>query len=79
MEKKKRYIDDDGEDWIDECARTLSTDEFRGAMKFTIGKYSRRLGKKDNVVDEVYKIADYSDRWLKYENNLVVNRLTKEG
>ena len=65
--KKERYKDDDGADWIDECAKSLTHEEFRGAMKFTIGKYINRLGKKDGIEKEVRKIADYSDRWHEYE------------
>jgi len=66
--KQERYQDDNGEDWIDECARTLTPGEFRGAMKFTIGKYVRRTGKKDAILKEVKKIADYAQRWEAYEN-----------
>ncbi len=62
--KQARYTDNKGEDWIDECARTLTPDEFDGAMKFTIGKYVRRAGKKDALKSEVKKVADYANRWL---------------
>lgn len=65
--KQARYQDQQGEDWIDECARTLTPEQFRGAMMFTIGKYARRLGKKDNISQEVRKIADYAQRWQQYE------------
>jgi hypothetical protein len=65
--KQQRYIDEHGEDWIDECARTLTPEEFRGAMKFTIGKYVRRAGKKDQLTKEIAKIQDYASRWLDYE------------
>ncbi len=34
---------------------------------WTIGKYLDRLGKKDSIKHEVYKIADYAQRWLSYE------------
>ncbi len=68
--KQERYKDAGGEDWIDEFARTKSVEEFRGAMSFSIGKYNRRLGKKDDVVKEVGKMADYSQRWLQYERKL---------
>lgn len=69
-EKQMRYQDEFGDDWIDECARTFSPEEFRGAMKFTIGKYIRRLGKKDGLVKEVNKIEDYAQRWASYERSL---------
>lgn len=69
--KQERYLDLDGKgDYIDECARTLTPEEFRGAMKFTIGKYMKRLGKKDEILKEVTKIADYSNRWLEYEKKI---------
>lgn len=68
--KQERYKDANGGDWIDECARTLTPEEFRGAMKFTIGKYVRRAGKKDDINSEVTKVADYAQRWLQYENSL---------
>ena len=68
--KQVRYQDQDGDDWIDECARTMTLEEFRGAMKFTIGKYLRRLGKKDATLKEVKKVADYAQRWVQYEQQL---------
>ena len=68
--KTEYYQDETGEDWIDECARIMTPEEFRGAMKFVIGKYHRRLGKKDNIIQELTKVADYNNRWLIYENNL---------
>ena len=64
--KQERYLDG-GKDWIDDCAEQLTVEEFRGAMKFTIGKYMRRLGKKDSSQSEVTKIADYAERWRQYE------------
>ena len=70
MKKQERYKDNNGEDWIDEFARTKSVQEFRGAMSFVIGKYNRRIGKKDLPELEVRKIADYSNRWLEYEVEL---------
>lgn len=69
--KQERYKSPDGKlDHIDECAANYTPEEFRGAMKFTIGKYQSRLGKKDNIVQEVTKIADYANRWLQYEIEL---------
>ena len=66
-QKQARYQDTAGEDWIDEAARTFTPEEFRGAMKFTIGKYVRRMGKKDSLPHEIEKIRDYTARWLKVE------------
>ena len=65
--KQARYQDTAGEDWIDEAARTFTAEEFRGAMRFTIGKYVRRAGKKDALESEIEKIKDYASRWLEVE------------
>ena len=67
--KQKRYQDAQGEDWIDEAARTFTAEEFRGAMRFTLGKYVRRAGKKDALESEIEKIRDYAARWLEVESN----------
>ena len=65
--KQPRYQDAQGEDWIDEAARTFTAEEFRGAMRFSIGKYNRRMGKKDELIKEIEKMRDYCDRWLEVE------------
>ena len=65
--KQARYQDTAGEDWIDEAARTFTAEEFRGAMRFSIGKYNRRMGKKDDLASEIEKMRDYCSRWLKVE------------
>jgi len=65
--KQARYQDTAGEDWIDEAARTFTPEEFRGAMRFSIGKYNRRMGKKDDLISEIEKMRDYCSRWLKVE------------
>ena len=70
--KQPRYKNEDGTDWIDECAASFTPEEFRGAMKFTIGKYKKRMNKKDPVEMELAKIADYEDRWADYEVNQLV-------
>ncbi|RUR52720.1 DUF3310 domain-containing protein [Vreelandella populi] len=67
LEKQARYQDAKGEDWIDEFARTATPEEFRGAMRFTIGKYNRRAGKKDALISEIRKMKDYCQRWEDYE------------
>ena len=64
--KQPRYQDTQGEDWIDEFARTATMDEFRGAMRFIVGKYNRRIGKKDDDLSEVRKMRDYCERWEQY-------------
>ena len=65
--KQERYQDAQGEDWIDEAARTFTAEEFRGAMRFSIGKYNRRMGKKDDLIIEIEKMRDYCSRWLEVE------------
>ena len=66
--KQARYQDTAGEDWIDEAARTFTAEEFRGAMRFSIGKYNRRMGKKDDLIKEIEKMRDYCQRWIDVEN-----------
>ena len=70
LEKQPRYTDEDGLDWIDGFAANNSVEDFRAAMRFTIGKYDRRLGKKDELSKELYKISDYYQRWSKIEKEL---------
>lgn len=70
LSKQVRYRDSEGEDWIDEFARTATPEEFRGAMRFSIGKYVRRMGKKDERIKEIKKIADYANRWADYEERI---------
>ena len=65
--KQARYQDATGEDWIDEAARTFTPEEFRGAMRFSIGKYNRRIGKKDDLIEEIEKMRDYCQRWIDVE------------
>lgn len=70
-QKQERYLQKDGKtDWIDECAGGMSTEQFRGAMMFTIGKYFQRMGKKDPIEMEQAKIADYAKRWREYEQQI---------
>ena len=71
--KQERYLNEDGTDWIDECAANFTPEEFRGAMKFTIGKYKKRMGKKDLPELEQMKITDYENRWDKYERERMLN------
>lgn len=64
--KQPRYQGGDGTDWIDDCARDFTSEEFMGAMKFTIGKYLKRLGKKDDPKKELLKMEDYCRRTREY-------------
>ena len=60
--KQPRYQDAKGEDWIDEFARTATLEEFRGAMRFT-------MGKKDELVKEIEKMRDHCQRWPEVEKS----------
>mgnify|MGYP005986544391 CR=1 FL=1 len=70
FDKQPRYKGDNGLDWIDEFARDNSIEDFRAAMRFTIGKYEKRLGKKDAISKELYKMSDYYKRWSEVEKKL---------
>ena len=70
FDKQPRYKGDDGLDHIDEFARDNSIEDFRAAMRFTIGKYEKRLGKKDAMSKELYKVSDYYKRWSEVEKRL---------
>lgn len=75
FDKQPRYKGDDGLDWIDEFARDNTIEDFRAAMRFTIGKYEKRLGKKDAASKELYKISDYYKRWSEVEKKIEVDAL----
>ena len=49
-----------------QLAKKLTVDDVK-AMRFTIGKYNRRMGKKDDLISEIEKIRDYATRWLEVE------------
>lgn len=70
FDKQPRYKGDDGLGHIDEFARDNSIEDFRAAMRFTIGKYEKRLGKKDAMSKELYKMSDYYNRWSEVEKKL---------
>lgn len=65
--KQDRYKAADGKDTIDKWAERYTAEEFRVIMWIQMEKYNDRLGKKDTVVNEVRKIADYAARWLEKE------------
>lgn len=77
FDKQPRYKGDDGLDWIDEFARDNSISDFRAAMRFTIGKYEKRLGKKDAMSKELYKMSDYYKRWSEVEKKIELDGLAK--
>ena len=58
-------------DWIDEAARTLTPEQFRGAMLFKIGEHLHGIDKKDEIGQEVIRVAYYSCRWEEYETALL--------
>ena len=60
-------LDKSNGDWIDEAARTLTPEQFRGAMLFKIGEHLHGIDKKEEICEEVKKVADYSRRWGAYE------------
>lgn len=68
MTRPARYTENgSSRDWIDEFCATSTTEEVRGAFRFTIGKYLRRYGKKDDPLEEAIKIQDYANRLVEFE------------
>lgn len=68
MKRPERYTENNSSrDWIDEFSATSSVEEVRGAFRFTIGKYLRRYGKKDDPLQEAIKILDYANRLVAFE------------
>ena len=68
---ENQYQDENLEEWIDEAARTLTPEQFRGAMLFKIGEHLHGIDKKDEIGQEVTKVAYYSCRWEEYESGLL--------
>lgn len=58
--------DSSGKDYLQRFFETKTDEEIHGAMTFLIGKYIDRLGKKDDVEIELYKVIDYSTRYRNY-------------
>ncbi|MDU9371568.1 DUF3310 domain-containing protein [Staphylococcus ureilyticus] len=54
---------DDGIDLIDFWHMQMSPEEFRGAIKSNLMRYSTRLGRKDEEIAELNKIIDYAKRY----------------
>ena len=77
--KQERYLNDDGTDTIDKWAATRSNEAFREIMFAQVEKYHDRLGKKDSIVSEVGKMADYMNRWLEYEKEWADSKKVQEG
>ena len=71
MNKQPSFLPDNGSVWIDEAARTLTPEQFRGAMRFKIGEHLHGIFKKDEIGQEVRQIAYYSCRWEEYESALL--------
>lgn len=53
----------DGKDFLQRFFENSTSEEVKGAMVFTMGKYIERLGKKDAVEKELGKIIDYAARY----------------
>lgn len=56
-------------DFLDYFFMQSILEERRGAMKFTMGRYSTRLGRKDDEISELKKIADYAKRYIEVLEN----------
>lgn len=56
-----------GKDLIDRWHERYTPQEFRVLMFAMIEKYNERLGKKDDIAQEVRKMADYANRWAEKE------------
>lgn len=54
---------DDGIDLIDFWYMQMTPEEFQGAMKSNLMRYSTRLGRKDERIQELKKIEDYARRY----------------
>ncbi|ARD75546.1 DUF3310 domain-containing protein [Staphylococcus shinii] len=54
---------DDGIDLIDFWYMQMTPEEFQGAMKSNLQRYSTRLGRKDDRIKELKKIEDYARRY----------------
>lgn len=65
--KQERYTDTGGKDLIDRWAERYTPEEFDLVIWTVMERYSERLGKKDERVKEIRKIADYAARWLAVE------------
>lgn len=67
MIREERYKNENGEDLIDKWHDEYPPEVFRVIMFEQMRKYYTRLGKKDDIVKEVEKIANYANRWLEKE------------
>lgn len=54
---------DNGIDLIDFWHMQMTPEEFQGAMKSNLQRYSTRLGRKDERIQELKKIEDYARRY----------------
>ncbi|MBM2657578.1 DUF3310 domain-containing protein [Staphylococcus pseudoxylosus] len=54
---------DNGIDLIDFWYMQMTPEEFQGAMKSNLMRYSTRLGRKDDRIKELKKIEDYARRY----------------
>ena len=61
MTKHPDYYTSGSKEVIDIMHEALTFEEFTGAMKFNIAKYTFRVGKKDEPQQEMGKVVNYSD------------------
>ena len=54
---------DDGIDLIDFWYMQMTPEEFQGAMKSNLQRYSTRLGRKDDRIKELIKIEEHATRY----------------
>lgn len=69
-EKTQHYKNKSGKDLIDEWIENDEPIEVRAKIIGNLQKYCRRYGKKDDVLKEAIKLADYANRLLQYEQGL---------
>ncbi len=72
QEKTKHYTNSSGRDLIDEWIDNDDPIEVRAKIISNIQRYARRYGKKDDILKESIKIANYADRLVKYEKSLKI-------
>ncbi len=73
QEKTQHYTNKSGRDLIDEWIDNDDPIEVRAKIIGNIQRYSRRYGKKDDMLKESIKIANYATRLLQYEESLIID------
>ena len=70
-EKTQHYKNKNGKDLIDEWIENDDPIEVRAKIIGNLQKYCRRYGKKDETLKEATKLANYANRLLQYEQDLI--------